>query len=64
MKNKNLGIFGIVLFAIGIVSLFINDFIDSDFLKKISEYGKFFSILGGAFIGVGFFGKKKTETNK
>ena len=61
MKNKNLGIFGIVLFSIGILSIFINDFIESDFLKKISEYGRYFSILGGAFIGVGFFGKKKTK---
>lgn len=63
MKNKNLGIFGIVLFIMGILSIFINDFIENDFLEKITEYGKFFSILGGAFIGVGFFGKKKTEKN-
>ncbi len=63
MRNKKLGILGIVLFTIGILSIFINDSIENDFLKKISEYGKFISILGGGFIGIGFFGKKKTEKN-
>ncbi|WP_405414825.1 hypothetical protein [Maribacter sp. Asnod1-A12] len=61
MKNKNLGIIGIILFAIGIISIFINDIVDNDFLKSIDGYGKYISMLGGAFIGVGFFGKKKNE---
>ncbi|WP_394908078.1 hypothetical protein [uncultured Mesonia sp.] len=63
MRNKKFGVLGIVLFTIGILSIFINDSIESDFLKKISEFGKFISILGGGLIGIGFFGKKKQKKN-
>jgi hypothetical protein len=59
MKNKTVGIFGIVLFLIGIISIFFKNFTEINLLKLLSEYGKYFCILGGAFIGVGFLGKEK-----
>ena len=59
--NKTVGKIGIALLLVGIILIFINDLIDNDFLKNLAEYKKFFWIFGGAFIGVGFLGKKKVD---
>lgn len=60
MKNKTVGIIGIILVVIALF-LIVADNFRNEFLNELSEYGKYFAIFGGAFIGVGFFGKKKTE---
>ena len=61
--KKTVAKIGIALLIVGIILIFINDLVDNDLLKTLAEYKKFFWIFGGAFIGVGFFGKKKTEKN-
>jgi len=63
MKNKTLGIIGLILFVIAIILIFINDFVDNNLLKSLADYGIYIALLGGGFIGIGFFGKKKKHQN-
>ena len=60
MKNRTVGILGVILF-ISSLFLILADNFQNELLLKLADYGKYFAILGGALIGVGFFGKKKTE---
>ena len=62
MNNlKTLRNIGIVLVVIGITLIFINDIVENDFLKSITEYREFFWIFGGSFLGIGLFGKQKDK---
>ncbi len=58
MRNKTVGIIGIILFVFALF-LIVADNFGNEFLIKLSEYGKYFAILGGGLIGVGFSRKKK-----
>lgn len=60
--NKTLGKIGIILLVIGISLIFIEDSTENNLIKTLAEYKRILWIMGGAFIGVGFFGKKKNTT--
>lgn len=60
MRNKTLGIVGIILFVIALL-LVVADQFEIEFMNKLHEYGRYIAMLGGAFIGVGFFGKNKMK---
>lgn len=60
MRNKTVGIIGIIFFVFALF-LIVADNFGNEFLNKLSGYGKYFAILGGGLIGVGFFGKKKEK---
>ena len=57
--KKTSTILGISLFVLTLVLIFINDVVENDFLRKTSEYGRYFAIMGGALIGWGIFSKRK-----
>ncbi len=59
MRNKTIGI---IILIIGL-GLSILDDVENNFLSKLYEYRSYIATMGGAFIGVGFFGKKKIEKN-
>ena len=61
MRKKTVGIIGLMLFVFALF-LIVADNFGIEFLNKLSEYGKYFAILGGGLIGVGFFGKKKEKS--
>jgi hypothetical protein len=59
MRNKTVGILELYYLYLHFLVIIADKF-ENDFSNK-SEYGRYIAMLGGAFIGVGFFARRKKE---
>jgi uncharacterized membrane protein YfcA len=65
MNRKTFKNIGIVTLAFSLVLIFINDIIDNEFLRTLSNYKNSFAMLGGIIIALSIFDKKnKIEIEK